>query len=208
MITLRTLATGMSMVGLFAVGSLNVALAQPGSTPLGAVGFTLTFDEYGNSLLNGGPNPNPVVQVAGGGLQYYLPLPVTPGQVLVTNPVDITTANPLGMTDLLTFSNQVLASGVTVGVMLFESLIDDADDNAPADVPALNFLQPIITINEVGPEGKNGFTWVPFPPNAAGAVYIGISDGTLIPEPSTFILGGIGLAGLGVLAWRRRRAAG
>lgn len=190
------------MLSLLAFGSARNALAQPGAPLPGVPGFTLSFDEQGNSLLNGGPNPNPVIPVSGGGIQFFLPGQISPGFVLVTNPlVDTTTANPNGDTDLLTFSNQIIASGQTVGVMLFESLIDDTDGvNDPADVSVFNFLAPAITILETGPEGNNGFQWI-----AGSAIYNGTSDGR-IPEPSTFVLAGLGLLSLAALAYRRRRA--
>ena len=187
-----------------AFGSTRIALAQgPGSSVPGALGFTLNFDEYGNSLLNGLPNPG--VPVAGGGVNFLLPSQVIPGFVLVQAPFDINSANPGGDSDLLIFSNTVLTSGQTVGVLTYESLIDPFDPLLPADVPVLNYLAPVLTIQEVGTEaGTNGFSWVPFPANVNGAYYNGISDGKLVPEPSTFVLGGLGLVSWGAVAYRRR----
>jgi hypothetical protein len=202
--TFRTLAAGISILSALAFGSVRTAFAQgPGAVAPGSVGFTLTFDEAGTGLLNGRPEPG--VPVAGGGINYLLPVPVIPGDVLITSPIDVDSANPNGMSDLLIFSNTVLATGQTVGVLTYQSLIDPFDPLLPADVPILQFPVPVITIPEIGPEGSNGFTWVPDPPNLAGAVYNGISDGK-VPEPSTFVLAGLGLLGLAASAYRRHRA--
>ena len=206
--TIRTVAIGISLVSLLQLGLTVTAFAQgPGAAAPGSVGFTLTFDEQGNSLLNGGPNPNQVQLVAGGGIDFFLPVPVIPGFVLVSGSSDVNTANPNGISDLLTFSNTQLASGQTVGVMNYQSLIDDIDpNNDPADVPTLQFTQPVSTVNEIGPEGNNGFTWIPDPPNPAGSVYVGISDG-VVPEPTSIVLGGLGMISLIAVGWRQRRLA-
>lgn len=199
---IRTPALGLSVLAALALASTSMAQPAPGTPLPGVPGFTLTFDEYGNSLLNGGPNPNPVVAIAGGGLQYFLPGMVTPGDVVVRNIVDITPANP-GISDLISFAN---IGGQ--GVLSFFSLIDDADDNAPADVPTFNFIS-AYGATEFGPEGNNSFTWIPDPSNSLGAVYIGISDGTIVPEPSTIVLAALGFVSISAIMWRRRpRIAG
>ena len=204
----RTLAISASVLFVLAFLPAQIVFAQgPGSTAPGVLGFTLNFDENGKSLLNGGPNPNPVVPISGGGLQFWLPQQVAPGFVLIQAPHDSTAANPLGDTDLLTFTNQLNTTGNLVGVMLFESLIDDTDASLDlADVKSFHYPVPIITIQEFGVEGNNGFQWIPDPNNAFGAVYNGISD-SLVPEPSTFVLGGLGLLSLAALAYRRSRWA-
>jgi hypothetical protein len=206
--TIRTLVIRFSVLSVITFGSTRIAFAQgPGSVAPGSVGFTLSFDEFGNSLLNGGPNPNPVVPIAGGGLNFFLPSQVIPGAVLVSAAFDVSSANPNGLSDLMIFSNTVLASGQTVGVLTYESLIDPFDPLLPADVPVLQFPVPVTVILEVGTEaGINGFNWVPDPGNLAGAVYNGLSDGKLTPEPSTFVLGGLGLACWAAVAYRRRLA--
>ena len=187
----------------YLVSPISANAQGPGAAAPGSVGFTLQFDENGNSLLNGGPNPFPVVPIAGGGINFYLPVPVVQGYVLVASSVDVDPAHPSGDSDLMVFFNVPLPSGQMQGVMNYASLIDPGDPLQLADVNSFTFPQPVTTIGEIGPEGNNGFTWIPDPPNAAGAMYIGISDGNLVPEPSALVLGGLGLVGLAGTCWRR-----
>jgi len=198
---IRSLAIGISILGTFAFGSARLVFAQAIGQPIAAVPpFQLDFDEAGNSLLSGLANPNQITFVPGGGIQYYLPGIVQPGQVLIGSSVDVDPNNLKGVSDLLTFSNGPGINGLVTGIMLYESLIDPLDPVLAADVMQLNFLAPIVSIAEIGPEGNNGFSYV-----VPGATYNGISDGR-IPEPSTFVLGGLGLFSLTLLAYRRRRA--
>jgi hypothetical protein len=208
--TLLTLTVRTFVLAVFASLFAAACLAQsPGSPVAGAAPFgNLTFDERGASLLNNLPNPNPVFPNLSGGLQFVLPFPVNPGQVLITLPSDVNNSNPNGDSDLLTFSNATNSVGVQVGVMLYESLFDkDAFDLAaidPADVQRLSYVVPFngVTILENGVEGNNNFTWV-----AGGNTYFGLSDGYLpTPEPSTFVLSALALAGLAAMAYRRRAA--
>jgi hypothetical protein len=186
-----------------AFDTTKIAFAQgPGSVAPGSVGFTLSFDENGNGLLNGRPNPG--VPVTSGGLNFFLPTQVIPGDVVVSAPWDINSANPNGLSDLMILSNTTLASGVTVGVMTYQSLIDGTDPVLPADVQVLQIAFPATVIPELGVEGNYFFNWVPDPGNLAGAVYNGISDGKLTPEPSTFVLAGMGIACWAAVAYRRR----
>ena len=200
--TIRSLAFGISLLSTLAFGSAKVAFGQAIGQPIAAVPpFKLDFDETGASLLNGGPNPNQITFVAGGGIQFYLPGIVQPGQILINSSVDVDPTNPTGDSDLLTFSNGPGLNGVVTGIMLYESLIDPSDPLLAADVPRLNYLVPVQTIPEIGPEGANGFQYV-----VPGAFYNGISDGFMVPEPSTLVMGGFGLLSLFVLAFRRRFA--
>ena len=200
--TIRSLAIGISILSTLAFGSARIAFGQAIGQPIAAVPpFQLDFDETGASLLNGGFNPNQITFVAGGGIQFYLPGIVQPGQVLINSSVDVDPLNPSGDSDLLTFSNGPGLNGALTGIMLYESLIDPFDPLLAADVPRLNILAPVVVIPEVGPEGANGFSYV-----VPGAIYNGISDGFMVPEPSTFVMGGFGLLSLFVLAFRRRFA--
>ncbi len=200
--TYRTLAIRISLLALLAFAGNTTAFAQPGTPLVGTPGFTLNFDETGTSLLNGGPNPNPVVPVAGGGLQFYLPGQVSPGDVVIVAPFDINSANPHGQSDVLSFSNGPGVNGTLTGIMLYQSLIDPGDPLLAADVQGLVFATPFSPLQETGTEAANGFSWI-----TTGATYNGLSDGFLrTPEPSTFILAGLGLLSLAALAYRRRLA--
>jgi hypothetical protein len=182
----------------------NRTLATFIAVALGTPGYKFSFDEHGNSLFNGGPNPYQVVPVAGGGIDYYLPFPVTPGFVLINNSADVTNSNIPGDSDLMTFFNALNNNNQNVGVLRFTSLIDDNDPPDLADVPVLQYLAPVIQIGEIGGEGSDNFQWIPGQPFPAGAEYYGVSDGTLVPEPSTFILLGLGTSGIGLTAYKRR----
>ena len=196
----RTLAIGFSVLSMLACGSARFAIAQQIGEPIAGVPpFQLDFDETGASLLNGLPNPNQVTFVSGGGIQFYLPGIVQPGQILISSTIDVDPNNPQGDSDLLTFTNGPGLNGAVTGIMLFESLIDPNDPLLAADVTQLNYLVPILTIPEIGPEGANGFSYA-----VPGAIYNGISDGYLVPEPSTYVLGGFGALCLAAVACRRR----
>ena len=200
--TIRSLAIGISISSALAFGSARIAFAQAIGEPIAAVPpFQLDFDETGTSFLNGLPNPNQIVFVAGGGIEFYLPGPVQPGQILVNSSVDVDPNNPGGDSDLLTFSNGPDINGLITGILLYESLLDPFDPVLAADVPVLNYMQPIQSIGEIGPEGTNGFSYV-----VPGAIYNGISDGYLVPEPTSFAMAGFGLLSLAALAYRRRLA--
>ncbi len=152
--TIRSLAIGISISSALAFGSARIAFAQAIGEPIAAVPpFQLDFDETGTSFLNGLPNPNQIVFVAGGGIEFYLPGPVQPGQILVNSSVDVDPNNPGGDSDLLTFSNGPDINGLITGILLYESLLDPFDPVLAADVPVLNYMQPIQSIGEIGPEG-------------------------------------------------------
>ena len=180
------------LLGALAFGCANVAFGQPGRPSPGSPGFILEFDEagHGNLILGTGSSPHPGAPVVGGGLTYTLPVLVTPGNVPIFNPADISPSNPDGFSDLLTFFNE---SGH--GVLLYRSLLNEGEPvSDPADVLGLtNPGGPAVF--ESGPEGYNSFVWFA---GTSGAdpdytVYNGLSD---VPEPSMFVLGGLGLLGL------------
>jgi PEP-CTERM motif-containing protein len=191
--------TSLTLVAV-AFGSGNIAYAvtgTPGMPLAGNPDFTFTFDENGHGFFD---NNQPVQWgvAGGGGIDYVLPVPVHPGNVLVLNNSDVGPNNPNGFSDLLTFFN-ITQNNVPVGVLFYQSL---QDDNSPPDfADVLNLIQPATTFSvaEIGPEGANGFKWVdPF--GLSATTYNGISD---VPEPSTIILGGLGLIAL-LLIGRRR----
>jgi hypothetical protein len=195
----RKFAVGTSFLFVLAVGSAKGGIpADPGTPVAGAPGFLMIFDENGHATINGQPVPG--TPVPGGGVDYPLPVPVAPGSVGVFTPGDASDSNPNGFSDLLTFSINPLNNQ---GVLLYESLLDDSSPPDLADV--LRLVQPTtpFSVTETGPEGNNGFVWSS-PIDPTKTVYQGISD---IPEPSTFILGTLGLMILALLGWRRQRGA-
>jgi hypothetical protein len=180
------------LLGALAFGSAKVAFGQPGRPLPGNPGFILEFDETGHGqLITSVLVPNPGVPQPGGGLEYFLPVSVTPGDVAVYNVEDVSSSNPTGFSDLLTFFN----SGGS-GILLYRSLQDEGEPFPDlADVLGLADPGTPFSVVESGPEGNNGFVW--FAGTSSGnpdyTVYNGISD---VPEPSTFVLGGLGLVGL------------
>ena len=187
------------ILGALAFGCSKVAFGQPGRPLSGTAGFILEFDEAGHGQLitGGGLFPNPGVPQVGGGLLFSLPVPVTPGDVSVFNPGEASTNNPNGFSDLLTFFNQGNSS-----VLLYRSRMDESEPVPdPADV--LGLTSPGgLSVLETGPEGNNGFVWIVGTSGGPDyTVYNGISD---VPEPSTFVLGGLGLVGLFLIRYRRR----
>jgi hypothetical protein len=192
-----TRAFCISILGVLAFGSPKSFAGlppQPGSPVPGVPDFTFSFDENGHGFFNG--QPVQASPVSGGGIDYLLPVPVVPGDVIVNGPSDIGTTGGNGFSDLLTFMQ-----GPAGGVLFYQSLADDTSPPDLADI--VNLIAPTtpIAVLETGPEGNNGFLWNPL---GTQTVYNGISD---IPEPSTIVLGGLGLLSLAAVAFRRRRAA-
>ncbi len=205
----RTLAIGVSILSALALVPAHIAFAQSPGLPLpGTPDFTLKFDEQGNNLFQfiNPPFGSMVLptQPTAIGLEFLLPGPVFPGDVLVTNPTIDTSTN--GNTDLLSFFDRPNTAGTLDHVMLYQSLIDDVlDPKDLADVPFFTFVNAAVPpsfASETGAEGNNQFFWTPV--LSTGTVYNGISDGT-IPEPSTMVLGSLGLLSLAALAYRRSR---
>jgi PEP-CTERM motif len=186
---------------LLFLASATVAYGQAGAvpgTPLSPATppSLLIFDENGNSFLNGLRQPNAVAAPQGGAL-YLLPNPVVPGVVDVKGTPDEPTTAPFGYSDRLIFDNFQNRVGQLQGLMIFQSWIDDADlshdlADAQFQLPLSNFV-----VAEQGVEGNNVFIWT-----AGQAVYLGISDGA-VPEPSTLVLGAVGLIIWGFAALRK-----
>jgi hypothetical protein len=192
-----TRAVCISILGVLAFGAAETAngtAPQPGAPAPGVPDFIFSFDENGHGFFNGQPVPaNPV---NGGGIDYFLPVPVAPGNVIVNGPSDVGSTGGNGFSDLLTFMQ-----GPAGGVLFYQSLADDPSPPDLADIVNLTAPTTPFSVLETGPEGNNGFVWNPL---GTQTLYNGISD---IPEPSTIVLGGLGLLSLAAVAYRRRRAA-
>src|SRR5437762_285300 len=68
------------LMGAVGFGSANMSFGQPGRPLPGNPGFILEFDEAGHGqLITGSSVPNPGVPQPGGGLEFFLPVPVSPG---------------------------------------------------------------------------------------------------------------------------------
>ena len=194
-------------------------LPAPGLSALTPVGpFLLTFDENGHATIaiNGGPATSltgvlavdPSVPAGPGqqlALTYMLPEPVVTGDVSFAEPNG-------GISDWIRFTDAAgTISGAPTGAgprMLFYSDFeagaldsDLADTGFPANIGTGNFVARL----EVGPEGNNGFNYLPGAPYPQNNQYVGISDA--VPEPETYALMLAGLGLLGFVARRRTQKA-
>ena len=177
-----------------------------------------TFDEFGNSSgpssappISPGilqPDPSGALGLLVPVLVYNLPLPVVPGDVVLTEP-----GNPASggqNSDVIRFWNP---TGINATQIIFYS---DNSATEPGDVPpdaglADTGLPPQlfnpVFIPELGPEGNNGAVYTPAPGapgSIAGAVvtYNIISDSP-IPEPGALALTILGAGTLLFILKRR-----
>jgi len=172
-----------------------------------------TFDEYGTSTGPVGgppispgimqPDPSGALGLPGPVMVYTIPLPLVPGDVILTEG-----GNPTGGpdSDVVRFWNP---TGINQTQIIFYSDFSPTDPpDAPADTGLPQQLFNPIIIPEIGPEGNNGAVYNP-PAGAPGSLpgaliqYNIISDGR-VPEPGTMALAGLG--GLMLLALKRRRS--
>jgi len=163
---------------------------------------TIAVDESGNYVLNGIPQAPGVIAAEPfsglSGLVFPLPFAGNRGDIVLVDQ-----SGSAG--DVIRFGGNAK--------MYFFSLDDELTSDALADTPTLpqaNAALPQIAFQEVGGEGSNGL----FYNSGSGGIggdganpvqFTFASDG-VVPEPSTFILLGLGGAGVGLASYRRRKA--
>jgi len=187
----------------------------------------VNFDENGNATIrvNGGPpmtligtlGADPSVTTGGGGapvLIYNLPQQVISGDVRILEPggANGELSDALRFTTLSgdgkgVFDGSVTGAGRTV-MIYYSDQAGEPDDNALADSGfPTNLGSGLVTsIFEVGPEGNNGFDYlpggVPYPQNNE---YVGISDS--VPEMGTWAMIIAGFAGLSLAGYRKAKSS-
>jgi hypothetical protein len=161
-----------------------------------ASAFTMTFDESGNCSSTVGTcssvlAPDPTGKVTGNVLIFTLPSLVASGNANIFDPDGVTLSDHLRWIDANN-SDTACPEGTTpcANRMIFYSLDD------------LGGQTPIFTTPNFTNENANGsFVW--HPPGGVN-IYDGVSN---VPLPAALPLFASGLAGLGLLGWRRKKAA-
>jgi len=196
----------------FLIAAFVIAMAIP-QTASAQVFITIRVDENGNGRFTTESGFNAPLPSA---------LQTDPGPGGLTGALTYGLLNSSGLTqtagDLLLYEGGVLSDVIrfnpnetcfgTVGCLVFYSdNFDGKDSLADIGFPTALYTNNL-TVNEVGPEGNNGFTYTPTagqPGFVAGAplrAYVIQSDSS-VPEPSSILLLGMGLGAV-IFIYRKR----
>jgi hypothetical protein len=212
-LSVTTMVATFFVAVVLGTGSAQAILAGGSNSLFG--NFTLTFDETGNGFfqthdtpvergtLRGSLQPDPLVP-ARQVLTWILP----PGNLVAVGDVRIRAGNDIS--DILRFTNEqgaIVGGFLTADRMILYSGLPEAGESpvlGDTGLPQATSFNDGGGAPEVGPEGDNGFQWVPN--GVDNNVYIGRSDGVIPePEPSGIALVITALGVLGVAQWQKRR---
>jgi hypothetical protein len=200
----------------FLLAVSTAAVLAYGSAAANAFSVTITVDENGNGFLTNTDGFHATLPWAlqndpgPGGLNNVLTYDLLNPPGLTEGDVFLTDADCGGCTlDVLRFNADQIGAGGGLGTLVFYSdNVDGVDSLADTPSPPGAFYPNTISIPEVGPEGNNGAFYTPtvgepgYVNGAAGPVtYHFISDGSAIPEPSTWAMMLAGFAGLAFAAY-------